>query len=60
MIKHLMKLGNSYGAVLINFLLVLVYFISFGIESYRKFNKEDVIITTELKNEDFINPPGSY
>ena len=56
----MMKLGNSYGAVLINFLLVLVYFISFGIESYRKFNKEDVIITTELKNEDFINPPGSY
>ena len=51
-------IGNLYGKILINFVLVIVYVICFGYESFRRFSKNEIIITKELQNQESINPPG--
>ena len=58
MFKQMLTLENLYGKILINLVLVIVYVIFFGYESFRRFSKNEIIITKELQNQESINPPG--
>ena len=60
MLKQLIKVEHSYGTFFISVLLVIVYMISFGFNSFQRYFKEETIINTEIINQQFIDPPGKF
>ena len=60
MLKQFIKLENSYGTFFISVLLVTIYMVSFGFDSFQRYLKQEVIIKKEIINQHFIDPPGIF
>ena len=60
MFKQLVKMGNSYGTFFISVLLVIIYLMSFGLDSFRRYHAQEIVINKEIKTKKFIPPPGKF
>lgn len=60
MFKQFIKVENSYGTFFISVLLVIIYTMSFGINSFRRHFSGEIIINKEIVSQQFIDPPGKF
>ena len=60
MFKQFIKVENTYGTFFISVLLVTIYMVSFGFDSFQRYLKQEVIIKKEIINQHFIDPPGMF
>ena len=60
MFKQFIKVENTYGTFFISVLLVTIYMVSFGFDSFQRYLKQEVIIKKEIINQPFIDPPGMF
>ena len=60
MLKQFIKLENSYGTFFISVLLVTIYMVSFGFDSFQRYLNQEIFIKKEIINQNFIDPPGIF
>ena len=60
MLKQFIKVENTYGTLTITLLLVIIYMISFGFDSFKRYSNQEIMVIKGLRNQHSIKPPGKF